>query len=166
MDIARRGFLRGQRPGSARPQPRPPWSVTEADFLRRCNRCDECIAHCPQGILLKGDGGFPTVNFAAAGCTFCGDCLRSCTSGALIDQGAAPWTWHAVMGEACLARQQVVCRSCGEACDAGAIHFPPRLGGVAQPVLDIALCTGCGACVAPCPSQAISLIPPVSEAQP
>jgi ferredoxin-type protein NapF len=62
-----------------------------------------------------------------------------------------------LMGEACLARRDVECRVCGEACDAGAIRFPPRRGGVALPVVDLAKCTRCGDCVAPCPVQAVSV---------
>jgi ferredoxin-type protein NapF len=46
---------------------------------------------------------------------------------------------------------------CGEACDAGAIRFPPRLGGVAAPVVDTTRCTGCGDCLPLCPPQALRL---------
>ncbi len=59
-------------------------------------------------------------------------------------------------GATCLARHGVECRVCGEACDAGAIRFPPRRGGVALPVADLAKCTACGDCVAPCPVGAVS----------
>jgi ferredoxin-type protein NapF len=49
-------------------------------------------------------------------------------------------------------------------CDAGAIRFKPTLGGVTSPALDLSLCTGCGACVAPCPTQAISMKTPAGSA--
>ncbi len=62
-----------------------------------------------------------------------------------------------LMGEVCLARRGVECRVCGEACDAGAIRFPPRRGGVALPVVDFSKCTACGDCVAPCPVGAVSV---------
>ncbi|MFO1273296.1 MAG: 4Fe-4S dicluster domain-containing protein [Rubrivivax sp.] len=62
-----------------------------------------------------------------------------------------------LFGEACLARHGVECRVCGEACDAGAIRFPPRRGGAALPVADFAKCTGCGDCMGPCPVQAVSV---------
>jgi ferredoxin len=42
-------------------------------------------------------------------------------------------------------------------CEARAIAFPPRLGGCSLPQIDPARCTGCGACVAPCPTAAIEI---------
>lgn len=57
----------------------------------------------------------------------------------------------------CLALRQVECRICGDACDARALRFPPRLGGMAVPVLDTDACTGCGDCIAPCPAGALAL---------
>jgi len=57
----------------------------------------------------------------------------------------------------CMAQQGTECRVCGEACDAGAICFPPRRGGVAVPVLMLERCNGCGDCLAPCPTQALTL---------
>lgn len=68
-----------------------------------------------------------------------------------------PAPLRAVVGPACLAEQRVECRLCGEACDAGAIRFPPRMGGVAAPVVDAARCTGCGDCLPLCPTQALRL---------
>lgn len=65
----------------------------------------------------------------------------------------------AVIGEGCLARQGVTCRTCGERCDAAAIAFPPRLGGPALPRLDADACTGCGDCATDCPAGAIAMLP-------
>lgn len=59
--------------------------------------------------------------------------------------------------DACLARQGVECRLCGDACDSGALRFRPTAGGIAQPQLDLARCTRCGDCVRPCPVGAISV---------
>jgi len=64
---------------------------------------------------------------------------------------------RAVITRDCLAYNNVVCRSCGEACEAAAIRFRPRLGGAAVPEVDEGKCTGCGACMAPCPAKAITL---------
>lgn len=156
MDTARRGFLLGKK--NTLPARRPPWSLVEEEFTRQCTRCGDCIAQCPVRILSIGDGGFPTVSFADAGCTLCGDCARACSSGAIaMADGGRPWSWTATIDARCLAREGVVCRSCGEACETGAIRFKPQPGGVSLPHLDASGCTGCGACLAPCPGGAITL---------
>lgn len=72
----------------------------------------------------------------------------------------APRKPVAVAADRCLARLGIVCRTCGDACEPRAIRFPPRLGGVAVPVLDVEACTGCGECVQLCPAVAISLAEP------
>jgi ferredoxin-type protein NapF len=154
---SRRNFLRGRF--SPRKGPlRPPWAQTEDDFLRACSRCGECLAHCPTHIVVAGEGGYPTIDFGEGECTFCGDCVQACPTGALrqID-GQEPWAIRARIGEHCLAVQRVECRVCGEQCAAGAIKFRPQAGGIALPLLESANCTGCGACVATCPTRAIGV---------
>jgi len=66
-----------------------------------------------------------------------------------------PWTIRARIGNLCLAERGVECRICGEHCEAEAIRFPPRLNAPPLPVVNHEACTGCGACVGPCPSRAI-----------
>lgn len=157
VDLSRRGFFRG------RPRPkaeiRPPWALPEAEFIDRCTRCNDCLKACPKQILIVGDGGYPTVDFSLGECTFCGDCVRTCQPKALLrhepEQGV--WPYKASIGEDCLPHQGVECRVCGDFCDARAIRFTPRLGGCAQPEIDAEKCTGCGACVAPCPVVAINV---------
>ena len=154
VDLARRGFFRGRpRP---RAENRPPWALVEAAFVEACTRCDDCLRACPQGILLAGDGGYPRLDFQRGECTFCGDCATACRSGALnTAREGAPWSLKALIDARCLPQQGIECRICGEHCDARAIRFPPRIGGAALPELDTNACTGCGACVAPCPAGAI-----------
>ena len=161
MDLSRRRFF-GSR---ARVAPfRPPWSVAEAVFVDACTRCDDCVPACPSHIIRRGDGGFPFVDLSNAACTFCAECVRVCKTGALVKktETSLPWSLLASIGDACLAKQKVECRVCGEACDAGALRFRPTLGGVSLPELDAAACTGCGACVAPCPVRAIECRPPAA----
>ena len=63
----------------------------------------------------------------------------------------------AQIGAACVEPRGVTCRRCGEACDSGAIKFRLQRGG-AQPLLDIATCTGCGDCLSVCPTSAIGFV--------
>ena len=158
VTASRRGFLRMGR-CAVEPAVRPPWALDEVLFLDRCTRCDRCIEACPTRILTRMDGGFPGVDFSRGECTFCGDCVRGCEPQALLrsDPAASPWAMVAAIGADCLAVRGVECRVCGEACPEGAIRFRLQLGGVAQPVLDAGGCTGCGACIGPCPTRAIAM---------
>ncbi len=156
VDLARRGFFRGR----ARPQVqmRPPWALPEAKFIDACTRCNDCLKACPTGILIAGDGGFPSVDFQRGECTFCADCVTACQPKALLRvEGQDAWSSKAVIGDACLPRRGVECRVCGDFCDARAIRFVPRLGGSPLPELDPEKCTACGACIAPCPTRAIRI---------
>lgn len=156
LDAARRGFLRGRpRP---RAELRPPWALLESAFIDRCTRCNDCIKACPQGIVVIGDGGYPSIDFKQGECTFCGDCLAACRPQALRRQeGEAPWPYKAAINDACLPAQGVECRVCGDFCDVRAIVFAPRAGGCALPQINAETCTGCGACLAPCPTSAIRI---------
>ncbi|HID44392.1 MAG TPA: 4Fe-4S dicluster domain-containing protein, partial [Chromatiaceae bacterium] len=57
----------------------------------------------------------------------------------------------------CLSLNGIVCRACGDACDTDAIRFQLETRGRATPLLDQALCNGCGECLAVCPTKSISL---------
>jgi ferredoxin-type protein NapF len=116
-----------------------PWALAEAAFLARCTRCNACIDACPERIVIRGSGGFPEVDFAKGGCTFCGRCADVCAPRALDRAVGEPWAVKAAIGAGCLARNRVVCRSCGERCEARE------------------RCTGCGACAPVCPVSAITL---------
>ena len=157
VDASRRGFFRG------RPRPkaeiRPPWALPEASFTDLCTRCNDCLGTCPERIIISGDGGFPAIDFKLGECTFCGDCVTACKPLALLrTDNQAAWTHKAFIAACCLPERGVECRTCGDFCLANAIRFSPRLGGSPIPVIDAEKCTGCGACLAPCPVSAISII--------
>jgi ferredoxin-type protein NapF len=157
VDASRRGFLRGRPRPKA--QIRPPWALPETDFVDQCTRCGDCLSACPQKILVTGDGGFPTVDFSQRECTFCGNCATACQPLALVRvEGLPAWPYKAVVGDACLPKRGVECRVCGDFCDARAIRFAPRLGNCPLPAIDNTLCTGCGACVCPCPTAALRIL--------
>jgi ferredoxin-type protein NapF len=157
MDISRRRLFAGASSRGA--ALRPPWSLQESLFVAQCTRCGDCLTACPTGLLTKGGGGFPVTDFTLGYCTFCGDCARVCTSGAIgHDLTVRPWLFSIAIGEDCLARQNVDCRVCGEQCDASAIRFVPRQGGVPLPEINHSSCNGCGACLAPCPVVAVTRV--------
>jgi ferredoxin-type protein NapF len=157
--VNRRQFLRGRlRPVAA--SLRPPWALPEADFTAACTRCDQCLQQCPEGILARGSGGFPELNFQSGGCSFCGACLAACEPGALSSETALPahaWRQTAVIGSGCLSARGTVCRACGDVCEPRAIRFRLALGGRAIPVVDSARCNGCGACIGVCPVRVVSV---------
>ncbi len=164
MDSARRNFLRARISSTARPAAfRPPWAVAEEEFIERCTRCGDCVLACAKsgsGLLQFGDGCYPVAVFNPAACTFCGDCLSACETGhsGALRRDQATWPLAIAINDACLTQQQVVCRTCGEHCDAGALRFTPQLGRVAAPQVDLDQCTGCGDCLANCPTQAIRIV--------
>jgi ferredoxin-type protein NapF len=143
-----------------RPAPqRPPWALAEEPFLAACSRCGECLPVCPTRIIVLVRG-YPEVDFKRGECTFCGACAAACKDGALLraEGHATPWAIKAMIAESCIPRRGVECRICGDHCTVAAIRFSPRLGGPPLAEVDAGSCTGCGACVAPCPVAAISVI--------
>jgi ferredoxin-type protein NapF len=159
--LSRRAFLSGRSRGRRAP-PRPPWSVAEARFTAACTRCDACLAACPERILVRGDGGYPEVDFRRGACTFCGDCARACPEPLFADPEttAVPWRLQARVGTACLGHAGVVCELCRDACAPRALQFLAAGRRRTVPALDAARCTGCGACVAVCPTGAVTVRPP------
>jgi ferredoxin-type protein NapF len=159
VTVDRRQFLRGRlRPGTL--PLRPPWALAEADFTAACTRCDQCLLQCAEGILVRGSGGFPELDFSRGACSFCGACLANCEPGALAARQPSArnaWRQTAEIGPGCLSARGIVCRACGDACEPRAIGFRLVVGGKATPELQLARCTGCGACLSVCPVQAVSI---------
>jgi ferredoxin-type protein NapF len=99
----------------------------------------------------------PAGQFPRGECLFCGHCAQSCPTGALHDIDSSPWRLKAAIDARCLTRQGVTCQVCGDHCPTHALRFPPQAGAAAVPLLDLSACRGCGACVAVCPAQAITM---------
>ena len=165
--VSRRQFLRGDLRGS-RAGVRPPWALPEPAFTERCTRCDDCITACPGSLVTRGSGGYPELDFGRGGCDFCGKCAAACKAGAFQAEAVGSftgWSHRAVISTGCLSAQGVVCRACGDHCQARAIRFRLATAGRSFAQLDLARCTGCGACVAVCPARAVTMqVPGPAEA--
>jgi len=120
------------------------------------------VTACPREILVRGEGGFPKVDFARGACDFCGACNRACPEGHNLFHGQErnPWRLTPHFAESCLSARGIACRTCGDWCDRRAIRFRLEVGGRAHPELTISACTGCGACVSVCPVKAIQMEKP------
>ncbi|MEW8506136.1 MAG: ferredoxin-type protein NapF [Candidatus Thiodiazotropha sp.] len=159
--IARTQLLHGDLSGRRR-EIRPPWAIEEISFVEQCNRCGDCIEACRAKIIRKGSGGYPAIDFNRGQCTFCGDCVKRCEPQALAfpgDPALPPWSLGIEIEPSCLSLNGVVCRSCGDICEERAIRFQLQTGGRSKPLPDLSLCSGCGACVAVCPSHSITVLP-------
>lgn len=132
-----------------------PWVITPKTFLESCTQCADCINACPEKIIIKGDGGFPRIDFDLGECDFCGQCAEICKEPIFTSTTEDPWHKKAFINQTCLAYENIYCRSCAESCEIQALTF--QLGLSATPQIDTDLCSGCGACVAPCPTKAIEV---------
>ncbi len=156
--LARRDLFRGRfsRPAKAHGL-RPPTARAEDRFTDLCTGCAACAPACPETVIRLDADRRPVLRFEHGECTFCGVCADVCTPGALVREGAAVWTAKAAISGRCLAVGGVHCRTCGDACAHGAIKFTPRTDGRWLPAVLDEICTGCGACVAGCPVDAVSV---------
>jgi ferredoxin-type protein NapF len=167
MDLQRRNFLRG-KVGAEKKPIRLPWLIEADKFTDLCTQCEKCVASCEENIIVKGDGGFPEIDFTQGECTFCAACANACPEPLFIKHDPAltvkppPWSYHATISEQCLTYSNVSCQSCQDSCEPSAIRFQYTIGAPPTPEINLDACTGCGACVAICPSQAIGIKPPPS----
>jgi len=169
-DLKRRAFLRGKSPRLEPDTIHPPWAINSTLFIEKCTRCDECISACPENIIIRGDGGYPEINFTHGECTFCAKCVDICESNAFINlpeskepdlliKAIPPWKLEISFAHTCLSLNAIVCRACADNCDEQAINFLLKIGGISEPQFKQKDCSGCGACLSVCPVHAIQIKP-------
>ncbi|MCX7793543.1 MAG: 4Fe-4S binding protein [Thermodesulfovibrionales bacterium] len=154
---------------------RPPGSLEERDFLKRCVRCGECMKVCITNGLQPAllDGGIealwtpvlvPKLGYCEYRCTLCGQVcptgaimrlsleekLKTKIGLAMIDKGRClPWA-HAIPCIVC----EEVCPTSKKAIWFEKVTVKNRDGKrieLQQPHVDLELCIGCGICEAKCP---------------
>lgn len=143
---------------------RPPGGQDEQALLAGCNHCGRCVSTCHAkaiGIATLADGLLeartPVMRYNLGFCDFCGDCVDACATGALrpfdAEAAQAGDTTACCVGKArldretCLAWTSDSCNLCYEECPYEAIV----LNASGLPVIDEALCNGCGVCEYVCP---------------
>jgi ferredoxin len=164
------------KPGTSDPRLiRPPGSVEEKEFLRRCVKCGECMKVCLTNGLQPtldeaGVEGIwspvlvPRIGYCEYRCTLCG---QVCPTGAIqklsLEEKAQVKIGLAMIdvGRCLPLAHALSCIVCEEVCPTPkkAIWFETaqvknRAGQiltVKQPHVDLELCIGCGICETKCP---------------
>ncbi|TAH35955.1 MAG: 4Fe-4S dicluster domain-containing protein [Planctomycetota bacterium] len=155
-----RHFARALRDPRPLRRLRPPGALPEAEFLRACTRCDECVRVCPAQCIVHvpegyADAGTPLIAPDSRACVLCSSlaCTHVCEPAALrpLQAPAEVRIGLALVDRgACVAFQGVFCPICRDVCPTApkAIELD---GG--RPRVRADLCTGCGLCEERCPTR-------------
>jgi len=152
--LSRRALFAG-KPGA---QIRPPWT-TEISIKNACLGCGDCIAACPEAILVSGPANTPVVSFANGECTFCEACAEACDE-PVFNISEPAWTIQAAISDSCVLNIGISCRLCTDVCETEALFFDLSQRPVGKVTVLQDSCTGCGACVAACSFSAIEMLEP------
>lgn len=147
---------------------RPPGALPEAEFVATCERCHQCAEACPYDVILPlgpayGEAdGTPAVLPQDKPCHLCEDlpCAAACPSGALrrIPLAEVKMGTARLHTKRCWAIQGQPCDYCVKECPLGERALV--WDGDRPRILEDG-CTGCGMCVAICPTdpRALSIQP-------
>ncbi|HOJ31135.1 MAG TPA: 4Fe-4S dicluster domain-containing protein [bacterium] len=136
---------------------RPPGSIEEGKFPKFCIRCGQCIRVCPSKCLKQVQMGKSLHNWMTPeiiprqkGCILCQNCSKVCPTGAIrtVDQERIKIGTAVIYREECLVwTHKKECLVCLEFCPVQAIYLDEK----GRPVVNPAICTGCGLCEQNCP---------------
>lgn len=164
------GLYRGMRREAPGTVPlRPPGALPGDAFLAACIRCGQCVEVCPPDALRLADlgwgvaGGTPYFIARDEPCNLCQGqdemrCIDVCPTLALttLTERRDVRIGIAVIDEGlCWAYNGITCRVCWHACP-----YPNEaivLNELARPVVDEAVCVGCGLCEYTCPTEQASI---------
>ena len=146
------------RPLRGPPSLRPPGAVPEAEFVRRCLKCNKCAQVCPYGAIHMAHldagtrYGTPFIHARDVPCYLCMKCPPVCPTGALdvhlarkedVRMGVA-----VIDTATCLAYNGVICRACFEQCPL--FREAITLRDEHFPEVHPDRCVGCGICESVC----------------
>lgn len=152
MALSRRELFTGQRVAPAGGIALPWWRGEHG-----CDGCARCVDACETRIITLRAGELPQLDFQQGECTFCGACADACPQPLFHPRDSEALPQRVRIDSRCITFQGVNCRSCQESCEQQAIRFRLMPNGIAQPETLPQNCTGCGACIAPCPVSATGL---------
>ena len=165
--MSRRGLLRilGGRevkpvPLPDIPLPKPPWARDNRSFLALCDRCNLCRDVCPERVirpLASPDqvlNGIAVLSLDYGQCTFCGQCVDVCPTGALDRELGQKIQARAKVSGQCARALGTPCDICADSCPEQAISLEDR----AEPFIDNERCSGCGECALSCYSRALTIV--------
>lgn len=142
---------------------RPPFAISELEFLLACTRCDACITACPHDVIFRLPARLgadvinsPALDLLKKGCVLCDDwpCVNSCETGALIfpqqdsdtEIVAEKLARAEIDTETCLPYSGPECGACESSCPIpGALVFINE-----KPEINQELCVGCAMCRQAC----------------
>jgi NADH-quinone oxidoreductase subunit G len=133
------GRFKGAQSGQTHPTDNNPFILRDYDLCISCNRCVRVCAEQEgdYAIAAKGRGFHKQITtefdniLKESSCTFCGQCVQTCPTGALADKKAL----RAVELEGELEKTRSVCPYCGVGCSVDLLTKGEKLVGI-QPAMD------------------------------
>jgi predicted molibdopterin-dependent oxidoreductase YjgC len=136
---ARRGRFAGQQSGRSHQEDQNPFILRDYDL---CISCYRCVRVCAEeegdyaiSIMNRGFQTQITTEFNGllkhSACTFCGQCVQTCPTGALADKKAL----RAVGLPGEIKKTRTICAYCGVGCSVDIMTKEERIVGV-QPAMD------------------------------